>query len=162
MTASSISTSSFQLTTGANPPVAVTATVTYNATSRTATLTPSQSLAAAQTYTATVRGGATGSTVKDAAGNALAADVVWSFQTVAAADTTPPTVTSTTPATGSPNVAVTAAPTATFDEDLEPATITGSSFELRTPSNALVPAAVAYNASSRTATLTPNTRQPVA
>jgi hypothetical protein len=154
MDASTIVASAFDLSGSSSGPVA--ATVTYDAATQTATLTPSQALGAGQTYTATIRGGATGNTVKDVAGNALAASVAWSFATVTAADTTPPTVTSTTPANGSTDVGTTAAPTVTFDEDMEPSTITESSFELRTPSNALVPAAVAYDAASRTATLTPS------
>ena len=55
--------------------------VSYNTTSRVATLNPSNRLAAGTTYTVTVRGGATDPRVKDAAGNALAASVVWSFTT---------------------------------------------------------------------------------
>ena len=45
----------------------------------TATLTPSAALEASTSYTATVKGGASG--VKDLAGNALAADSSWSFTT---------------------------------------------------------------------------------
>ncbi|MEA5502812.1 DUF4082 domain-containing protein [Halotia wernerae UHCC 0503] len=59
----------------------VSANVTYNAANRTVTLTPSSSLAASTTYTATVKGGTTG--VKDQAGNALAANYIWSFTTAA-------------------------------------------------------------------------------
>ena len=47
-----------------------------------ATLTPSQPLSASTTYTATITGGSAG--VKDAAGNALAANFVASFTTAAA------------------------------------------------------------------------------
>ena len=65
---------------------AVPATVAYDAASRTATLTPNAALAVSTTYTATVKGGSTG--VKDTAGNALAADRVWTFTT--AAGTPPP------------------------------------------------------------------------
>lgn len=57
-------------------------TLTYNATSRTATLQPNADLAVTTTYTARVRGGVSG--VKDAAGNPLANDTVWSFTTGAA------------------------------------------------------------------------------
>jgi len=53
--------------------------VSYDVAARTATLTPAASLQAGATYTATVKGGASGA--KDLAGNALAADVTWSFQT---------------------------------------------------------------------------------
>jgi hypothetical protein len=80
MTAASISSSTFVLR---NPASAVvSATVSYNATTRVATLTPSQPLPASTTYTATVTGGSAG--VKDVAGNALAANFVVSFTTAAA------------------------------------------------------------------------------
>jgi alpha-galactosidase len=65
---------------------AVAATVSYDATSRTATLSPSSTLAAATTYTARVKGGSTG--VADLAGNRLAADATWSFTTASASATT--------------------------------------------------------------------------
>ena len=68
-------------------------TVTYNATNTTATLTPTANLATSTTYTATVKGGASG--VKDSNGNAMAADFSWSFTT--GTDSTPPTVTSVKP-----------------------------------------------------------------
>ena len=60
---------------------AVAGTVGYDAATRTATLTPGARLATSTTYTATVSGGAGG--VKDAAGNALAADRTWTFTTAA-------------------------------------------------------------------------------
>ena len=63
----------------------VTATVSYNNSTRAATLLPSAALANGATYTATVRGGATDPRVKDVAGNALTANVTWSFTTAAAA-----------------------------------------------------------------------------
>ena len=84
MTAATVTTATFQLRNAAN--TVVTATLSYNATSRVATLTPSQALANSATYTATITGGSAG--VKDSAGNAMAANRVWSFST-AAAPTTP-------------------------------------------------------------------------
>jgi len=80
MTAASISATTFVLRNPAS--AAVTATVGYNATTRVATLTPSQPLSASTTYTATITGGSGG--VTDAAGNALAANFVASFTTAAA------------------------------------------------------------------------------
>jgi Domain of unknown function (DUF4082)/Bacterial Ig-like domain/Bacterial Ig domain len=74
-----ISTSTFELRSPSN--ALVTATVSYDATSKTATLTPSSALAVSTVYTATVRGGTTDPRVKDLAGNALAANVSWSFTT---------------------------------------------------------------------------------
>src|SRR5262249_10877836 len=78
---------------------AVTGTVSYTGT--TATFTPSSSLAFGTTYTATITTGAT-----DAAGNPLAANYSFSFTTGAAPDTTPPTVSSTSPVNGAAGVAV--------------------------------------------------------
>ena len=83
MDAATITTSAFELRGPAPANALVTATVSYNASTRTATLTPSASLAALTTYTATVKGGATDPRVKDLAGNALIVDVAWSFTTEA-------------------------------------------------------------------------------
>ena len=58
--------------------------VTYDAPTRVATLTPAAALGATTTYTATVKGGAADPRAKDAAGNALAANAVWTFTTAAA------------------------------------------------------------------------------
>jgi hypothetical protein len=79
MDASTITAETFTLTTGTTT---VPAAVTYNSTDRVATLNPDTDLAAGTTYTATIRGGTSG--VKDAAGNALAADRTWTFTTAAA------------------------------------------------------------------------------
>jgi len=97
MDANTISGSTFTLTKPDGPdtdtnPDAVSGTVAYDSTSKKATLTPSANLDYSTTYTATVKGGAKG--VKDAAGNPLSADQVWTFTTVAPpADTTPPDTT---------------------------------------------------------------------
>jgi large repetitive protein len=77
MDVDSITTSTFTLTgsTGSIP-----ASVTYDDGTRRATLTPSSPLADGTTYTATIEGRAGGAL--DRAGNALAADHVWTFTTV--------------------------------------------------------------------------------
>jgi len=136
---------------------AVTGTVSYNASTRVATLTPAASLAPSTTYTATVLGGASG--VKDLAGNALATNTTWSF-TTAAPDTTAPTVTAVTPAAGSTGVARGTNVTATFTEAMNAATINGSTVFVRSPSGATVAATVSYNASNLTVTLNPNANLP--
>ncbi len=59
----------------------VSANVTYNAGTRTAVLTPLVALLPSSAYTATLRGGAAGSSIADIAGNPLAADVTWLFTT---------------------------------------------------------------------------------
>ena len=77
MNASTITTSTFVLRNPGGNVVA--STVSYNAGTNVATLTPSAPLAPSTTYTATITGGVSG--VKDLAGNALASDFVWSFAT---------------------------------------------------------------------------------
>jgi hypothetical protein len=79
MTALTISTSTIELRNASN--TLVTSTVTFNASTNTATLTPSASLTASSSYTVTVKGGTTDPRVKDAAGNALVANYTWSFTT---------------------------------------------------------------------------------
>ncbi len=81
MDAATINSSTFELRSPANTPIP--ATINYNAATRTATLTPSASLAGLTTYTATVKGGAAEPLVKDLAGNALVANNSWSFTTEA-------------------------------------------------------------------------------
>jgi hypothetical protein len=150
--AATVATTTFELRDALDAPVP--ATVEYDAASRTATLTPGERLAFDGVYTATIKGGAVDPRIKDVAGNALAADVAWSF-TVAGPDLVPPTVVSTSPASGAGVVATTATVEATFDEALTPATVNPATFELRDAANALVPAAVSYNIYTYTVTLTP-------
>ncbi len=66
----------------------VAGTVLTGGTIDNALFTPLSNLATATTYTATIKGGVNG--VKDVAGNALAADKVWSFTTAAAIVIIPP------------------------------------------------------------------------
>ena len=96
MKAATINATTFTLTNTANNSQ-VTATVSYNATNNTATLTPSSALANSTTYRATVTTGA-----RTFAGNALDQDPntggnqakTWTFTTAAPpADTTPPDTT---------------------------------------------------------------------
>ena len=151
MNAATINASTIELRNASN--VLTTATVSYNATTRTATLTPSAALANSTVYTAKIISGTSG--VKDVAGNALAVDYSWSFTTVAA-DIAPPTITSVTPLNGATGVPVNTTVTAIFNEAMNAATINGSTIELRNASNVLITATVSYNATTRTATLTPS------
>jgi hypothetical protein len=80
--AATVTSSTFELRTAAG--ALVSATVTYDSAARTATLMPGAALAASSQYTATVKGGTSDPRVKDLAGNALAANVSWSFTTAAA------------------------------------------------------------------------------
>jgi Concanavalin A-like lectin/glucanases superfamily/Bacterial Ig-like domain/Bacterial Ig domain len=86
MDASSITTDTFVLRDSAN--AVVPATVTYDAATGKATLRSTSALRFDTQYTATVEGGTSGPRARDMAGNALAADRVWSFRT----EPTPPPV----------------------------------------------------------------------
>jgi hypothetical protein len=125
----------------------VSATVVYNDTNKTATLTPFSALNFGATYTASVSG------AKDLAGNTMTSTTTWSF-TVAPAPVAP-TVVSSTPASGATGVAVTVAPTATFSVAMNSATINSSSFQVLGPGNVAVAANVTYNSANLTATVTP-------
>ena len=82
------------------------------------------------------------------------------FERTPPGDTRPPLVSTVTPANGATGVPVTTTVTATFDEAMDPATITASTFTLTYGSGTAVPASVSYNASSKTATLTPSSSLP--
>jgi YVTN family beta-propeller protein len=81
-------------------------------------------------------------------------DVV--FTTGAVTDTTPPTVATTSPAGGATGVSRNTSVSATFNEAVDAATVSGATFELRDAANAVVAAAVSYDAGTRTARLTPS------
>lgn len=131
---------SFTLTSSAG---SVPATLSYNPTTRIATLTPAAALSMATTYTATISG------AQDAAGNTMTS-VTWSFTTVA--DAGAPTVISRTPAKDAKGVAINSSLTATFSEPVQSATI---AFTLRDAGGGVVPATLTYDAATRTATLQP-------
>ncbi|MDQ1535508.1 MAG: large repetitive protein, partial [Actinomycetota bacterium] len=80
------------------------------------------------------------------------ADVVFSN----GADTTPPVITSRSPAPNATGVLATGPVTATFNEPMNASTISTSTFQLRDASSAPVPGSVTYDAASRKATLIPS------
>ncbi len=139
---------SFDLTTPSGSKIG--AAVTYNGTTRTATLNPTADLAADTRYTATVRGGA--SSVRDLAGNPLATGS-WTFTTGPA-----PRLTARTPAVNATAVSTAANLSLTFSEPV--VGVNGTTFTVTTPSGTVVPAAVSYNATTRTATLNPTANLP--
>jgi len=138
MDSSTITASSFTV-------AGVSGSVSYNSGTCTATFTPSADLATSTTYTATLS-----TAITDTAGNPLASSYSWSFNTVAA-DTTPPTVSSKSPAADATDVAVDTVITATFSEGMDASTITASSFTV-----AGVSGSVSYNSGTCTATFTPS------
>jgi methionine-rich copper-binding protein CopC len=129
----------------------VTETVTYDPTTHSATITPSSPLLNSTSYTIYVVGGVTG--IKDLAGNQLV-DVSSVF-TTAAPDTTPPTVTTITPANGTGSVDPGATISVGFSELVNPATVNVNTITLVTGTNVAIPGTVTYNAASNTATFTP-------
>lgn len=147
-----VSGTSFQLFNSAG--VKVPATVSYNGTSRTATLNPSANLAGGQTFRATLTGGNPG--IRSATGVPLSSRE-WTFTTASVQQPLPglpaPTVTRTTPANGATAVARTANATAVFSEPVK--AVNGTNVKLTTASGAAVSATVAYNATTRTMTLNP-------
>ncbi|HWQ96418.1 MAG TPA: DUF4082 domain-containing protein [Candidatus Methylomirabilis sp.] len=76
-----INNDTFELHEGNATGAPVPANVSYNGANFVATLQPSNLLANSTNYTAIVKGGGTDPTVKDIAGNALAANYTWSFTT---------------------------------------------------------------------------------
>ncbi len=86
-----------------------------------------------------------------------AAEIANDSAVAVARDTTPPSVASTTPANGATGLPVSTVATATFNEAMDPTTITGSTFELRDSGGTLVPATVTFDALAAKATLTPTT-----
>jgi hypothetical protein len=125
----------------------VSGAVTVNGATNTATFTPAAALGTNLVYTATITTGA-----RDSGGTALAAEHTWSFTTAPTA--TPPTVTSTLPVNGAPGVALNAAPSATFSDPMDPATLDTAAFSV-TQGSTPVSGAVAYNSATNTATFTP-------
>ncbi len=145
MNAGSITSGTFTLTPAGGSPVA--ATVTYNISSRTVTLTPAAALAPNTSYTARFLSGITD------AGASLLEPQSWSFSTGAASttpDTTPPTVTGSAPAANATGISTSTNVAATFSEPVTG--VSAGTFTLAGPSGP-VAAVVALN--GNTATLTP-------
>ncbi len=137
MDPATINSSTFTLTQGTT---VIPGAVAY--TGITATFTPTSALAGNTVYTSTVTTGA-----KDLAGNAIAANKVWSFTTVVL-----PVVNSTDPIQNAIGVARNKVVALTFSEAMDGATITASTFTLKQGTTS-VSGAVA--SSGTTATFTP-------
>ncbi len=145
MNSTSINSATFTVTGPGTTPVA--GAVTYNASSDTATFTPSAALAASTLYTATITTGAV-----DAYGIALASNFVWTFTP---GSCVPPTVISVTPLAGAVGVCSSTAVTATFSQAMNPATINTTTFTLTAGTPPVAVTGVVTYAGS-TATFTPS------
>jgi hypothetical protein len=143
MSAATITAGSFTVKQGSTP---VPGTVTYLGTTATFMVTGG-TLSSSTTYTATITTGA-----KDLAGNALAANKVWSFTTGLVSDNTPPIVSSTTPTNLATGVALNSSISAIFNEAVSAATLTTGSFTVKQGST---PVAGAVTYLGTTATFKP-------
>jgi hypothetical protein len=127
--------------------------VTYNATTRVATLNPTADLAPGTSYTAELIGtGVNGIR----SGTVRLVNTSWAFTT--AADTTAPTVTATLPTANQTGVALNVSPRADFSERV--VGVSGTTVRLRVgqsaTAGAFVNAQVTLNAAGTRATLNPN------
>jgi hypothetical protein len=121
MSAATLNTATFTLQQGAT---SVSGTVTYVGT--TANFKPTGNLTPSTPYTATLTTG-----VKDLAGNALAANKVWSFTTGTTLDSTAPTVRSTIPLDAATGVLLNSTVNAAFSEAMSAATLNTTTFTLK-------------------------------
>lgn len=110
--------------------------ITYDGTSSTMSFIPSSKLTAGTTYTATIA-----ATVKDLSGNTLKENYVWTFST---GTTISPTVISTDPANNAVDVLLNKTITVTFNQAMDPLTITATTFTLKQGVTA-VSGTVSYN-----------------
>ncbi len=156
MDSATISASTFTVACPAG--TAITGTVAYVAASRTAIFSHAANFPINTTCTATISTAA-----KDSTGIALASAFTWRFTTGSTTDTTRPTVTLTVPAASATGVASNTKVTATFSEDMDPSTITGTSFTLvnTTLGGTAVAGSVAYAAVGKIATFTPTATLPI-
>jgi hypothetical protein len=143
MNPATITASTFTLKQGTT---SVPGTVSYTGT--TATFTPAAPLTGNLVYTGTITTGA-----KDIAGNALAAQYVWSFKTATVIDVTAPTVLSVVPANASTGASTTTKASVTFSEPMKSTTLSTTTFSLKQGST-VVAGSVIY--SGTTATFTPS------
>ena len=148
MNAATLTTSTFYLRDNLGNPVA--GTVSYNTASRTATFDPDTVMAGNTVHTVYLTAGIT-----DTDGTALAAQN-WSFQTAAGVDSTPPTVTITSPVDATTNVLLAANIAAVFSESMDPASINSTTFTLKNDRTSVeVEGTVSYSESNKTATFDP-------
>ncbi len=121
----------------------------------TATYKPSANLLPNSTYKGTIT-----TSARDASGNTLASNYIWTFTTGTTADTVKPKVISTDPANLATNVPLNKIVSATFSKSMDPLTINSTSFLLKAGS-VTVPGNVTYSGVTAvykpTANLTPNT-----
>jgi hypothetical protein len=126
--------------------------VAYAAVGNTLTFTPAANLAASTQYTAAISTGVT-----DLSGHPLASSYIWTFTTGTALNTTQPELVSTFPVSAATGVSLNASVSGTFNEAMNPLTISTSTFTLTGPGATPVTGTVSYDAINFIATFTPTT-----
>jgi len=139
----SVTTSTFKLNSSLGQ---VAGTVSYDASTWTATFTPSASLGFSTAYTVSLAG------IQDLSRNALTTN--WSFTTGMAPDLTAPTVTAVVPANGATGVASSDPVVVTFSEDVDTASLSGIRLT-HVASGTRVAGNITYNPTTRVATFVP-------
>jgi len=119
-----ITTTTFQVTGPGSTSVA--GTVDMDSKNHIAIFSPAANLASNTVFTATITTG-----VEALVGDGLASDYEWTFTTGTTTDDTAPTITSTNPANADTDVAINRNIAATFNEAMDPATITTATFTLK-------------------------------
>ncbi len=116
-----------------------------------ASFRPGTNLASTTAYTATVTTG-----IADLSNNTLAADYVWNFTTGTTADTTGPQWLLCTPGNGSTNNPIDTSYVLCFDDLLDPASVTSSTFSFRYGSYPGTPVSGAIFVTANCATFKPS------
>lgn len=132
------------------PCVAPVGNVSYAANSRTAVFTPASTLQPSTLYTATIKTGA-----QDLAGNPVASDYIWRWTTDVGPDATAPIVASTNPPDLATGVCTSQTINATFNEPMDPLSITPSTFLLAVTAGAPVTGVVSYDSQTNVASFNP-------
>jgi hypothetical protein len=130
-------------------------TVGYVAAGNVATFAPTAPLQAGALCTATL-----GATIRDISNNLIASPFTWSFTTGLTADTTAPSVSATQPAANATGVAVNSLVTASFNEAMNPLSLTATTFRLECPAGTAITGTVGYATSGSVATLAPQSVLP--
>ena len=145
MNPDTLNTDTFTVTDGADR---LAGYVYYDAPTVTATFIPDETLSLNTLYTAEITDAA-----EDSGGLAMDHGHAWSFTTTAV--DAPPFVRFVSPTDGAEGVLIGIAPTATFSKAMAPSTLNPSTFTLSQGGNP-VPGDVTYDATTRTATFTPD------
>jgi hypothetical protein len=127
--------------------------VAYSAVGKSLVFVPTADLTANTTYTATITTGA-----QDLAGDGLASNYTWIFQTGATLAGIAPELVSESPASGATGVPINTSVNATFSEAIDPLTLTNATFQLYPGSSATgtpIAGVITYDSVNFIATFTP-------